>query len=357
MCSCSRTTSILVATIAILLAWAYGPGLPASQSELTAAYQNKRVVVCGSSYGIGAEIAKDLAKSGAHLFLSARSKNKLEGVAKECTELGAASVHIFPVDLSTRQGSKAMIEAATSKMGGIDVLVLNHIIGMYDDWAAHLMNGHASGEIDQSMDWVDKLFKVNILSYIYISSYALPELAESGSGRIIAVGSMAGRQGLARVAPYASTKHAMFGYFDSLRQDILASPDPKVRSIGITTGVLGAFSTETARAGTAGKLDDGMVVSEFFFFFFLLFFFCLSSSSFFFISFFFFFFFFSSSSSKPWNDPSVASHDLIKAGAREWQTVYTPWHQLRIAALLHGFAPELMEKIILHVTLSGEVKK
>jgi short-subunit dehydrogenase involved in D-alanine esterification of teichoic acids len=259
-------------------------------------------------------------------------------------------VHIFPVDLSTRQGSKAMIEAATAKMGGIDVLVLNHIIGMYDDWAAHVMNGHASGEIDQSMDWVDKLFKVNILSYIYISSYALPELAESGSGRIIAVGSMAGRQGLARVAPYASTKHAMFGYFDSLRQDILASPDPKVRSIRITTGVLGAFSTETARAGTAGKLDDGMVVSDFFFpltpVFFLSFIF-----SFFSISFFFF------SSPKPWNDPSVASHDLIKASAREWQTVYTPWHQLRVAALLHGFAPELMEKIVLHVTLSGEVKK
>ena len=159
---------------------------------------------------------------------------------------------------------------------------------------------------------------MNILSYIYISSYALPELAESGSGRIIAVGSMAGRQGLARVAPYASTKHAMFGYFDSLRQDIMASTDPKVRSIGITTGVLGAFSTETARAGTAGKLDDGMV---------------------------------------PWNDPSVASHDLIKAGAREWQTVYTPWHQLRVAALLHGFAPELMESVTRYITLSGEVKK
>lgn len=317
MCSWSRSTSILIALIAILLA-AYGPGLPASQSELTAAYQNKRVVVCGSSYGIGAEIAKDLAKSGAHLLLSARSKKKLEGVAKECELLGAASVHIFPVDLSTRQGSRAMVEAAKSKMGGIDVLVLNHIIGMYDDWAAHIMNGHESGEIDQNMDWVDKLFKVNILSYIYISSYALPELAESGSGRIIAVGSMAGRQGLARVAPYASTKHAMFGYFDSLRQDIMASTDPKVRSIGITTGVLGAFSTETARAGTAGKLDDGMV---------------------------------------PWNDPSVASHDLIKAGAREWQTVYTPWHQLRVAALLHGFAPELMESVTRYITLSGEVKK
>jgi len=212
-----------------------------------------------------------------------------------------------------------MVAEANLKLGGIDVLVLNHIIGMYDDWAAHLMKGHATNVIDEDMDWVDKLFKVNILSYIYISSYALPALANSKEGgRIIAVGSMAGRQGLARVAPYASTKHAMFGYFDSLRQDIIASPDPKVRSISITTGVLGAFATETAKAGTKGKLDDGMV---------------------------------------PWNDPSVASHDLLKAGARKWQTVFTPWHQLRVAALLHGFAPEVMESLTRYVTLSGEIKQ
>ena len=117
---------------------------------------------------------------------------------------------------------------------------------------------------------VDKIFAVNTLSYIYmyISSYALPALAESG-GRIIAVGSAAGRQGLPRVAPYSASKHAVFGYFDSLRQDLAASKDPKLASVTITTGVLGSFVTETARAGTKGAracwpvMTDGIRIQLF----------------------------------------------------------------------------------------------
>ena len=69
--------------------------------------------------------------------------------------------------------------------------------------------------------------------YIYLSAYALPELAKSG-GRIIAVGSAAGKQGLPRVAPYAASKHAIFGYFDSLRQDLVASPDPALARISVS---------------------------------------------------------------------------------------------------------------------------
>jgi len=61
---CSNNTSILIAIFVCIFAYAYGPGFPASQKELTSSYSNQKVVVCGSSYGIGAEIAKDLAKVG-----------------------------------------------------------------------------------------------------------------------------------------------------------------------------------------------------------------------------------------------------------------------------------------------------
>ena len=60
---------------------------------------------------------------------------------------------------------------------------------------------------------------------------------------------------MARVAPYSASKHAVFGDFDSLRQDLIASKDPALRSVTITTGVLGSFDTETAREGTKGLLD------------------------------------------------------------------------------------------------------
>ena len=131
----------------------------------------------------------------------------------------------------------------------VDVLILNHVVGFYEDWGARIMRGHSGGSLDADLAFVDKIFQVNLLSYVYISSYALPALAATG-GRIIAVGSAAGRQGLPRVAPYSASKHAVFGYFDSLRQDLVASEDPGLRGVSITTGVLGSFDTETAREGT-----------------------------------------------------------------------------------------------------------
>ena len=310
-----RTPLLLL--VAALAAYAYGPGLPITDAELRAAYGGRRVVVCGSSYGIGADIAYGLAQSGAHLVLSARSKDKLERVAARCRELGAASVRVHAADLSTKEGARGLIDSAEKALGGIDYLILNHIIGMYEDWAGAIMQGHKDKNLDESLTWVDKIFRVNILSYIYLSSYALPALSQSEhGGRIIAVGSGAGKSGFPRVAPYSSTKHAVFGYFDSLRQDLIESSDPALRRVEITQGVLGAFTTESFKTGTAGKLDPKFI---------------------------------------PQNDPSVAAWDLLKGGARGYQTIYTPWSQVRLVVLLQGLMPRVMDWVLRKAALAGEV--
>lgn len=296
----------------LLLGRLYGPGLPVTEQELRESYADQRVVVCGASYGIGADIAYNLAKSNAKLVISARSRDKLEKVAERCRELGAAEVHVIPADFSTMSGSKALVEEAGKALGGVDVLILNHVIGMYEDWSARIMRGHQDGNLDESLAFVEQIFAVNTLSYAYISSYALPSLAAS-AGRIIAVGSGAGRQGLPRVAPYSASKHAMFGYFDSLRQDLVASPDASLRAITVTTGVLGSFNTDTARNGTKGMLDH-----------------------------------------MDWRPPDEAAIALLKAGARRWREVYTPWEQTRIVTLLHPLMPSAMDWVIRTVTLSGE---
>jgi len=124
------------------------------------------------------------------------------------------------------------------------------------------------------------------------------------------VGSAAGRQGLPRVAPYAASKHAVFGYFDSLRQDLVASPDPKLRSITVTTGILGSFDTDNARNGTKGVLDH-----------------------------------------MDWRPPSEAATALLSASARRWRDVYTPWEQTRIITLLHPLFPTSMDAVIRLIVL------
>jgi short-subunit dehydrogenase len=203
------------------------------------------------------------------------------------------------------QGCRGVIETAVAKLGGVDVLILNHIIGYYDDWGARIMRGHAEGTLEKDLTLVDQMMAINTLSYIYLSAYALPELAKAG-GKIIAVGSAAGKQGLPRVAPYAATKHAVFGYFDSLRHDLVMSHNASLARVTVTTGVLGSFDTETAREGTGGKLDALVT----------------------------------------WSPPAVAASALLKAGARRWRTVYVPWEQTRIITLLHPLMPALMDWVI-----------
>lgn len=296
--------------VIFFLTYCYGPNSPATHAELVGAYTGKGVVLCGASYGIGAEIAYRLAKHGAKLVLSARSEPLLLEVAERCRQLGASEVTVHAADLSTREGAKGLIDRAeTVFKGPIDVLILNHIIGFYDDWAQRITQAHHDNTLEKELSFVDKIFAVNTLSYIYLSSYALHQLAET-SGRIVVVGSAAGKQGLPRVAPYAASKHAVFGYFDSLRQDLMASQDPQLRAISITTGILGAFDTETAREGTKGLLDH-----------------------------------------MPWSPPGMAADALIMAGARRLREVYVPWEQTRIVTLLHPLAPELMDWVIRKITL------
>ena len=95
----------------------------------------------------------------------------------------------------------------------------------------------------------------------------------------------------------------------------MASPDAALRSVGVTTGVLGSFDTATAREGTAGLLDDGVVT---------------------------------------WHPPADAAAALLKGAARGWRVVYTPWEQTRIATLLHPLMPAVMDWVVRLVTLSGE---
>lgn len=309
-----RTCSASVAALVLAASYIFGPGLPASDAELQAAFAGSRVVLCGASYGIGAELAYGLARANASLLLVARSTDKLQGVAARCGELGASSVQVLATDLSSKDGSQEVLEVARAKLGGVDMLVLNHVIGMYTDWSMELMKAHNAGSLEKPLDTVDRIFSTNILSYIYLSSFALPMLAASPKGgRLLVVGSAAGRVGMPRTAPYSASKHAVFGYFDSLRHDLEASPEASLRALTITQGVLGAFSTESARSATKGKADH-----------------------------------------LPWKPPSVAADALLCAAARRWREVFTPWALVKPTDFLHRFAPSTMDWVVRTVALYGE---
>jgi corticosteroid 11-beta-dehydrogenase isozyme 1 len=233
--------------------------------------KGKRVFIGGASSGIGEQMAYKYCKFGAHVALLSRRRSALEKVASKCRSFGAASVVVVDADVSTVEASRAALWTALKAPGfdrKLDVLVLNHVIGMWGWWLPDKMdwkdflpddphkrpdfiepNEHANG-LRGGYGFLEKVFRVNTFSYIYLSTMSMPFLEKSG-GRIIVVSSGAGKMGLPKVAPYSATKHALHGFFDSLRLELIH----KGLSVSISIGVIGNIDTEANKKNTAGDLN------------------------------------------------------------------------------------------------------
>nr|XP_056715814.1 hydroxysteroid 11-beta-dehydrogenase 1-like protein A [Euleptes europaea] len=192
--------------------------------------QGKRVLVTGSSTGIGEQIAYEFARMGANVVVTARRENLLEKVVQKCLELGASSAQYVVADMSNFTSAQKVIEETKSKLGGLDYLVLNHVGG---DVGFHRFKG--------DMDIVKKSITINFLSYIQLSSSALDMLQES-EGSIIVISSMAGRISSPFNIEYSAAKFALEGFYSGLRSEL------RLRKINlaVTVAVLGFIDTDTA---------------------------------------------------------------------------------------------------------------
>jgi len=168
------------------------------------------VVITGASKGIGAELARQLAAKGARLVLAARSEKELEAIAAECRALGATAV-VVKADVAVERDCQALVAGAIVAFGRIDALVNNAGASM---WARF--------EDIRDMSILEHLMQVNYMGAVYCTHYALPHLRES-RGLIVGISSIAGRTGVPTRTGYSAAKHAMTGFFDSLRIELEAS--------------------------------------------------------------------------------------------------------------------------------------
>jgi short-subunit dehydrogenase len=174
------------------------------------AFQDAVVIVTGASSGIGKELALQLAGQGAKLFLAARSADRLEEVAAECRSKGSEAVAV-PTDVTEKEQCRRLVELATARFGRIDMLVNNAGTTM---WARF-------DEV-QDLSIYEKIIHANYLGSVYCTYYALPYLKQS-HGRIVGVSSLTGKAGVPTRSGYAASKHAMVGFFDSLRIELAGS--------------------------------------------------------------------------------------------------------------------------------------
>jgi short-subunit dehydrogenase len=168
------------------------------------------VAITGASKGIGAELARQLAGKGAKLVLAARNAKELEAVAQECRKLGAAVVTV-KADVAEERDCQALVAGAVLAYGRLDTLVNNAGMSM---WARF--------EDIRDVSVLERIMRVNYMGAVYCTRHALPYLRES-RGRIVGISSLAGRTGVPTRTGYAASKHAMTGFFDSLRIELAGS--------------------------------------------------------------------------------------------------------------------------------------
>ena len=207
------------------------------------------IIITGASDGIGAEIARQLARRrGADLalVLAARSAAMLDAVAAECMALGAQALAV-PTDVSDQAQCLRLVAAAVQRYGRIDALVNN---------AGR--SGHALFEDVQDLGWYEEMMRINLWGSVWCTHAALPWLKQS-RGCVVAVASLAGLVGVPGRTAYSASKFAMSGFFEALRAEMKGS------GVGVTTAYPGVVDTRIRYRGynaAGGELGSSSLKEE-----------------------------------------------------------------------------------------------
>lgn len=201
-------------------------------------FHNKVVWITGASSGIGEALAYAFAAEGALLALSARREEELQRVAKAC-----GNAYVLPFDMLSLAEHTDRVNDVINTYGRIDYLVLNAGVSQ------------RSFVKDTEFDVYRRLFEVNFFSIVSLTQAVLPIFAAQKLGVFVPIASVAGRISTPRRAAYGATKHALIGFFDSVRAEVFAD------GIRVTTILPGYIKTNISlhamneKGEAYGKMD------------------------------------------------------------------------------------------------------
>lgn len=202
-------------------------------------FRGKVVWITGASSGIGRGLALAFGRAGARLILSARDAGALEEVARET----GAEASVLPLDLTNLAELPRVAARAVEAFGGVDIMVHNAGVAVRDR-AANL-----------SLEVHERVLRTNYLGPVVLTQALLPSMIARGGGRFVVISSLSGKYGGPMLAAYAGSKHALHGYFDTLRGE------EREHGIGVTIVIPGFVRTEiTAHALTGSGARFGRVL-------------------------------------------------------------------------------------------------
>jgi len=169
-------------------------------------YVNKVVWITGASSGIGKALTLHLADQGAKLIISSRRKEDLKTVKQLCKN--PENVYVLDLDLAQHSNFHEKTIEAISAFGHIDILVNNGGISQ------RALVRDTSIEVDE------RIMNINYLGTIALTKAVLPHFIENQSGQLVVTTSIVGKIGTPLRSSYAASKHALHGFFDSLRAEV-----------------------------------------------------------------------------------------------------------------------------------------
>ncbi len=189
-------------------------------------------LVTGASTGIGHATAKALQRAGFRVF----------GTSRRTVPARSDGVTMLTCDVTDDASVAKLVEQVLAETGRIDLLVNNAGIGLL------------GGAEESSTAQAEALFDVNVFGVLRVTNAVLPTMRGQGNGRIINISSILGLIPSPYNALYASTKHAVEGYSESL--------DHELRTFGIRVALVEPGYTRTAFEENTTKPDRSLAVYD-----------------------------------------------------------------------------------------------
>ncbi|MEM7351888.1 MAG: glucose 1-dehydrogenase [Acidobacteriota bacterium] len=172
-------------------------------------FSGQVAVVTGGNSGIGREAALALAERGTALVIGARREDRGQAVVDEIRAKGGEAIFV-KTDVTKKEDVEALVAAAVSKFGGLDIAFNN----------AGIEGAALAPLVEESEENARKVMEVNFFGLWHAMRAEIPELAKRGGGSIINTTSVAGLRGFAAFSSYVASKFAVEGLTRSVAQEV-----------------------------------------------------------------------------------------------------------------------------------------
>ena len=200
-------------------------------------YAGKVALITGASAGIGAALARELAREGADLVLTARREDRLRDLAREIEAMGRHAI-VVGCDVTRDGDLERAVAAAVERYGRLDIAIANAGFGVV---------GRAE---ELTLDDFRRQLETNVFGVLRTLYASLPELRKT-RGQFVVVGSVAGHVPTPATSAYSMSKFAVRGFAESIHDELAAS------GVSLTLVSPGFVDSDIRRVDNHGKVDEG----------------------------------------------------------------------------------------------------